>query len=546
MVFKLLGGLGLFIYGMKQMGDGLQKTAGRKLRKLLEMLTTNRIAGVLVGTGVTAIIQSSSATTVMVVGFVNAGLMNLKQSIGVIMGANIGTTITAQLIAFKLTHYSFHAIAIGAALYLFGKKQKTKNIGQVFLGFGILFLGLSTMKDTMKPLRDSQVFLDVMAKFGASPILGVILGTLITVIVQSSSASIGILMGLMSTGIISYQMAVPILLGDNIGTTVTALLSSIGTNSTAKRAALAHMVFNVIGTVVFIVALYVIPDLPGVLERFFINISHYFGQEISANRMLANTHSAFNILNALIWLPFVGIIVKIVNKIIPEKEEKMEEGTKYIDKRMLETPGVALDQTNKELIRMTKLAKESVSQAGEAFLNGDEDIIAEVQKKEDIIDDLEHSIVAYLAEISNHSLAEEDVKRLNGFLNIADAVESMGDHAENIIELAEYKIEHELEFSEQGKDDVKNMFTKAENIIDTSIIALEELDVEKAKWILELEGEIDTLEADYRNAHLGRLNAGDCLPVSGVVFLEILQAVEHIGDQATKVAHSVLEDLKSE
>jgi len=543
MIFQLLGGLGLFIYGMKQMGDGLQKTAGSKLRKLLEMLTTNRVAGVLVGTGVTAIIQSSSATTVMVVGFVNAGLMTLKQSIGVIMGANIGTTITAQLIAFKLTHYSFHAIAIGAALYLFGKKRKTKYLGQVFLGFGILFLGLSTMKDTMKPLRDSQVFINTMEQFGTSPILGVLLGTAVTIIVQSSSASMGILIGLVSVGALNYQAAVPILLGDNIGTTITALLSSIGTNSAAKRSAVAHMVFNVIGTSVFLIALYTIPDLSAMLEHFFTNVSHYFGQDISPSRMLANTHSAFNILNTLIWLPFVGIMAKIVKMIIPDKETDIQQGMKYIDERMLETPSVALDQTNKELVRMAKLAKRSVNKAGDAFISENEELIADVYELEDIIDDLEHNIVAYLAEVSNHSLAEEDVKRVNGFLNVVDAIESIGDHAENIIELAEYKIEHDLEFSEQAEDEINNMFGKAEKIIEVSIEALEDLNVEKAKKILELEGEIDTLEADYRNAHLERLNAGDCFPVSGVVFLDLLKNTERLGDQATNIAHSFLEDL---
>lgn len=546
MLFNLLGGLGLFIYGMRQMGDGLQKTAGKKLRQLLEMLTTNRIAGVLVGTGVTAIIQSSSATTVMVVGFVNAGLMTLKQSIGVIMGANIGTTITAQLIAFKLTHYSFHAIAIGAALYLFGKKRKTKYLGQVFLGFGILFLGLSTMKDTMRPLRDSQMFAHAMDKFGSSPILGVILGTAMTVMVQSSSASIGILISLLSINAITYQMAVPILLGDNIGTTITALLSSIGTNSTAKRSAMGHMIFNVLGTFTFIIALYLIPDLPAMLKSFFIGLSNYFGQDISAGRMLANTHSAFNILNTLLWLPFVGVIVQVVTSLIPEKEVELAKGTKYIDERMIETPGVALDQTKKELVRMGKLSQKSVIKAQKSFLQEDEDLVADLKEIEEVINDLECTIVAYLTDISNRSLSEDDISRLNGYLNIVDAIESVGDNAENIAELAEYKIEHNLEFSEQAIEEVEYMFEKANEVVELSVEVLEELDTKKANKILELEGKIDTLESDYRQAHLERLNDGDCLPVSGVVFLDVLENVEHVGDQVTNLAYSVLENLKCE
>ncbi|MGM0471907.1 MAG: Na/Pi cotransporter family protein [Bacillota bacterium] len=545
MLFNLLGGLGLFIYGMKQMADGLQKTAGKKLRKLLGLLTTNRIAGLLVGTGVTAIIQSSSATTVMVVGFVNAGLMTLKQSIGVIMGANIGTTITAQLIAFKLTNYSFHAIALGAALYLFGSKKKTKYVGQVFLGFGILFLGLSTMKETMAPLRDSPVFITAMEQFGKTPILGVLLGAAITVIVQSSSASMGILIGLVSVGAINYQAAVPILLGDNIGTTVTALLSSIGTNTTAKRSAIAHMIFNVIGSVVFILALYSIPNLPALLEKFFISFSHYFGQDISAERMLANTHSVFNVINALVWLPFVGFMVQIVTKLVPEQTEEPEQGLKYIDERMLQTPGVALDQTHKEIIHMTELSHQSVIKAQQGLVNEDEELIAEIKEQEEIIDRLECEIVAYLAKISDQqALSTDDKERINCLLKIVDAVESIGDNAENIASLTEYKIEENLKFTDQAISEIDKVFGKLEKMLNTLTDALADYNHQSAKQILELEGEVDRLEEDYRDAHLKRLNGGSCVPVAGVIYLEVLKNVEHIGDQITKISYSILEDIK--
>ncbi|MFW5991792.1 MAG: Na/Pi cotransporter family protein, partial [Halanaerobiaceae bacterium] len=395
MLVGLLGGLGLFIYGMKQMSEGLQKTAGKKLKQLLGLLTTNRIAGLLVGTGVTAIIQSSSATTVMVVGFVNAGLMTLKQSVGVIMGANIGTTVTAQLIAFKLSHYSLHAIAIGAGLYIFARRERTKQIGQVILGFGILFLGLSTMKDAMYPLRDSEMFVDAMARFGQSPFLGILLGTGITIMVQSSSASIGILMSLMAVGILDYQAAIPILLGGNIGTTITALLSSIGANKNARRSAFAHTVFNVIGTAVFLGAIYFIPDFTATLERIFTSLSLKMGQEINTSRLLANTHSAFNIINALIWLPFVPFIVSIVNTIIPGEEEKIERGLKYLDERMLETPGMVMTQVKNEVVRMHRIAADMVIDARQAMMNGDLKIAAHIEECEDIINNIEEELVVF-------------------------------------------------------------------------------------------------------------------------------------------------------
>ncbi|MCK8823479.1 Na/Pi cotransporter family protein [Fuchsiella alkaliacetigena] len=540
-IFNFIGGLGLFVYGMKQMGDGLQKTAGNKLRGLLQMLTPNRVAGVLVGAGITSIIQSSSAATVMVVGFVNAGLMTLKQSIGVIMGANIGTTITAQLIAFRLSDYALYAVAIGAFTYLFSSERKIKYVGQVLLGFGILFLGMSIMEDTMRPLRDSQVFIDLMESFGAKPFLGVLIGAVVTIVLQSSTASMGILIGLVSVGALSYQMAVPIILGENIGTTVTALLSSIGTNTAAKRSALAHLIFNVIGSLAFVTVIYTVPNLPAIMEVTLVRISNYFGHSISPGRMLANTHSAFNVLNTLLWLPFVGVMVKIVTNLVPEKEIGVQRGIKYIDKRMLQTPGVALDQTHKELVRMAKLSRKSVAKAGDAFLKGDKDTIAEVKKLEDIIDDLEYSVVAFLAEISNQSLSEDDINRVNSFLNIVDAVESMGDHAENIVELAEYKLENELPFTEHAQEELRNMFDRGEEVLDYSIEALEDFDREKSMQILELEGKLDSLEKEYKDEHMQRLKDGQCYSVSGVVFLDVIHNVENLGDQATNIAHQILE-----
>jgi len=537
MLFSLLGGLGLFIYGMKQMADGLQKSAGRNLKKLLGMLTTNRIAGLLVGTGVTAIIQSSSATTVMVVGFVNAGLMTLKQSIGVIMGANIGTTITAQLIAFKLSHYSLHAIAIGAGLYLFAKKDRTKQIGQVLLGFGILFLGLTTMKDTMKPLRDSQMFIDAMSKFGASPILGVLLGALVTVMVQSSSASIGILISLLSVGAIDYQIAVPILLGDNIGTTITALLSSIGANRNAKRAAMAHMVFNVIGTVIFVVALYIIPDFTGILERIFSS----FGNDVSTVRMIANTHSAFNIINAIVWLPFVPVIVKIVNYLVPGEEETMKRGLSYLDERMIETPSVAVEQLKNEVIRMFEISSDMVSDAKLAFLEQDKELIKSIQKKEEIINELEEELLVFLTKIPQATLSEEDIKVIDMYFIIIDAIESIGDDADKLAKLTLEAIESNGKFSNKAKESIEDTFDIVLDVLVKTRDLMDQGELGLIEDLIASEQDVDDLQFKYRDEHMKRLSENSCHPSAAIIYLEVLEALEHISDQTADIANSFSE-----
>ncbi len=542
MVFSLFGGLGLFIYGMKLMGEGLQKSAGSKLKRLLGLLTTNRVAGLLVGTGVTAIIQSSSATTVMVVGFVNAGLMSLKQSIGVIMGANIGTTVTAQLIAFKLSHYSLHAIAIGAALYLFSKKDRTKQIGQVILGFGILFLGLTIMKDTMRPLRDSQLFVEAMKKFGKSPILGVLLGAVMTVMVQSSSASIGILMSLMAVGVLDYQAAVPILLGDNIGTTVTALLSSVGANRNAKRAATAHMVFNIIGTLVFLSILYLIPDFPQLLENILTELSHRFGSELSPTRMLANTHSVFNILNALIWLPFVNVIVTIVNYIVPAKEdENTEHGLTYLDNRMLQTPSVAVEQFKNEVTRMFEICLDMVYEAKVAFLEYDDKLIKEVRKKEEIVNELEEELLVFLTQIPQTTLSEDDIKTIDMYFIIIDAIESIGDDADELIKLLSESMDKESEFSKEAWESITAIFNIALDLLDRTkeLIMTEEIDL--VDELINGEKEVDKLQFRYRDEHMNRLTEGNCNPDAAIIYLEILESLEHITDQTADIANSFKE-----
>ena len=537
-VFYLLGGLGLFIYGMQQMGEGLQKAAGNKLKHFLGVLTVNPGVGVLVGTVVTSIIQSSSATTVMVVGFVNAGLMSLSQSIGVIMGANIGTTITAQLVAFELGDYAFHAIAIGFFTYFFAKKQRTKYIGQVLLGFGILFLGLNTMSETMRPLKDSPMFLHWMEKFGQYPILGVLTGLLVTVLIQSSSASFGILLGLFSVGAISYQAAIPIILGSNIGTTVTAVLSAIGAKLSAKRTAAAHFVFNVLGASLVIAMLYLVPDFGGVMKGILTSISSIFGVELTSTRLLANTHTFFNVLNTLIWLPFVGLLVVIVKKLVPGEDQRIERGLSYLDQRMLETPSVAVNQLNNEVNRMFGIAYKMVDDINEFVLEHNTKALQEVQEKEEILDELEEELLVFMTKIPQAKLSNSDIEKIDMYFAVIDAIESIGDDASEVAELMKQKEAGKLEFTADAKDSLKQSMEVINQLMKLSRKLIEKEDLSLISEILAAENEMDDLELKYRNEHLRRLSGEHCIPSAGILYLEILDSLENISDQAADIAHS--------
>jgi phosphate:Na+ symporter len=541
MVVGLTGGLGLFIYGMKQMSEGLQKTAGKRLRHFLAFLTKNTFSGILVGTGVTSIVQSSSATTVMVVGFVNAGLMTLYQSIGVIMGANIGTTITAQLISFDLGNYAFHAITIGAIAYLFSNKKKYQYIGQVILGFGILFLGLNIMSETMHPLRESQYIIDLMKNFGTQPILGVLVGMTITVVIQSSSATFGILVGLVSVGVIDFTSGVPILLGSNIGTTVTAILSAIGASKTAKKSAAAHFIFNILGSSIMIILIYIIPDFTGRLRELLRGVSMMTNNTISAERLLANTHTLFNVLNTIIWFPFVGFMVKVVNKIIPGEEVSIERGLVHLDERMLNTPQAAVSQVNMEITRMHGIVQEMVLESRKAVIDKDKEMIKKIKHKEEIINEIEEELLIYLTNIPHTSLPDEDIKILDSYFSIVDDIESIADDANSIAELSEYIIENDLEFSEGATNSINNAYDIVIDYLDDSREIIETGDKKIADRLFEGEEKMDKILLQYRDDHLKRLNKGICIPSAGIAYLEILEDLEHISDQFADIAYSVIE-----
>ncbi|HQD39276.1 MAG TPA: Na/Pi cotransporter family protein [Bacillota bacterium] len=533
-IFGLLGGLGLFLYGMQLMSDGLEKAAGDRMRKILGALTSSTVKGVLVGTVVTAVIQSSSATTVMLVSFVNAGLMTLKQAVGVIMGANIGTTITAQLIAFDLAAYALPAVGLGFLLFFFAKKEAWKNTGEIILGFGILFLGMTVLTGAVKPLRTSPVFVHWMTSFAAQPLLGVAVGAVITMIIQSSSATTGILLAVASQGLISLDAALYVLFGCNIGTCITAMLASIGTNITAKRTALAHVLFNLFGAVIFML-------LFPWFKQLVLFTTHTLMRTTELTRTVANAHTLFNVTNTLIWIPLAGALVAMATKIFPGKEEEEAEGPKYLDRRMLGTPSVALDLALKEIVRTSRIAREMIEKSQLVFLEG-EDLGKEIDKLEDQVDELQREITIYLSMIlSQNVLAEHHSTLLAGLMHVIGDIERIGDHAENISKYGQERKAKGVDFSDAAKAELEDYFQRILTIFAQSVQALADTDRELADEVWREEEEIDALQESLRRNHLDRLCEGHCEPLAGIIFVEVVNNLERIADHATNIAEVVVE-----
>ncbi|MGL4452888.1 MAG: Na/Pi cotransporter family protein [Sarcina sp.] len=529
---ELLGGLGLFLYGMKIMGEGLENSAGDKLKGILEKVTKNRFIGVIVGAIVTAVVQSSSATTVMVVGFVNAGLMNLIQAAGVIMGANIGTTITAQLVAFKLTDYAPLFIAIGALIVIAAKAKKRKELGNIILGFGLLFMGMAAMSSAMKPLANSPVFEQLVLSIGDNTLIGIIVGLGMTAVLQSSSATTGILISLATAGAINIDAALPILFGCNIGTCVTALLACVGTTITAKKAAIIHLLFNVIGTLIF---------LP------FIGVLGNIVQQISPGevaRQVANTHTIFNIGATVIIFPFMGLIIKFVNKIIKGEDEVEAAGPKFIDDKILETPVIAAGQVIKETIRMANKAKKNLELSKKAFDKKDEALVKKVYENEEIINVLEESITSYLVKLSKRDLSNRERNIVAATFHIVTDIERIGDHAENIAELALQRSLKNLKYSDEALKELDIIYGDTIAALDASIKAYEDRNIQKAESVYNIENRIDAQQKEYRNNHIARLNEGKCSAYEGAIFMDLLSNFERIGDHATNIADSVIQNTK--
>lgn len=532
-VISLMGGLGLFLYGMNLMGEALQKSAGTKLKKIIELLTSNLIMGVLVGTVVTAIIQSSSATTVMVVGFVNAGIMTLPQAAGVIMGANIGTTVTAQLVSFNLNGMAPIALGIGIVLYLFGKKAKTKHIAEILIGFGILFTGMDFMKLAVEPLKEYQGFTDLLLTFGTYPILGMLLGFGITAIVQSSSASMGMLVALASEGLIPLSSALPILYGQNIGTCVTSLISSVGASKNARRAAIMHLLFNVLGTIIFLIFLN--GPVVSIVSKM---------DPGNVARQIANTHTLFNVISVILLIPFTKYIIKLAVKLVPDKVSDVEEDEvktiKYIDDRMIETPSIALANTVKETLRMGEKAKDSLNAAMEGILEHSDEKIQKAFTREKLVNDLQKVILNYLLKLSKAPLDEESREVVDALFNTVNDIERIGDHAENIAELAKDAIDIEALFSDQGKTELNDMYNKVISAYTYALEAMRTSNIDLAFKVIKMEEQVDLMEKSCRSNHLHRLNNNLCSIDNGVIYLDIVSNLERVSDHAVNIAQQVI------
>ncbi len=531
---ELLGGLALFLFGMNMMSQNLEKAAGSGLRKLLHALTKNKYLGLVVGALFTMVIQSSSATTVMAVGLVNAGIMNLTQSVGVIFGANIGTTITAQLIAFKLTKAAPVLLFIGIGMMLFQKKKSIQRIGAVILGFGLLFFGLNTMSSAMKPLRSMPEFQSLMLKF-ETPILGVLVGMFMTTIIQSSSASVGILQALAMQGLIGIESAIFIVLGTNIGTCITAVLAAIGTSKNAKRAALIHLLFNILGSFLMIGLVYALPITTWVKAWSPNNVE----------RQIANSHLIFNVTATIIFLPMSSLLVKISKKIIPGEDPVQEpEKLLYIEDHLFATPTIVVGQIIMEVERMGKIVEKCIKNAIDAFIKKDQVLIDQVFSDEGVTDFLNHEITKYLVRANQLDLSPGDAKLVGAMYHVVNDLERIGDHAENIAEFAQSRLDNSsLKFSDKAIDELKNMSGKVFALLQLANDIFKKSDEKRAKAeIAPLEQEIDDLEKELRLEHINRLNSEQCTPRSGTIFIEILSNLERVADHSTNVAYSVLED----
>jgi phosphate:Na+ symporter len=537
MLFEFFGGLGIFLFGLKYMGDGLQNAAGDRLRGILDRFTTNPFMGVLAGIFITVLIQSSSGTTALTVTLVSAGFMTLRQAIGVIMGANIGTTVTAFIIGIDIGEYALPIIAVGAFLIFFFKRRVVNSLGQVVFGFGALFLGLELMSGGMKPLRTLEAFHDLTVSMSNNPILGVVVGTIFTVIVQSSSATIGILQELFSTGAINLKASLPVLFGDNIGTTITAVLAAIGASISARRAAAVHVMFNIIGTLLFLIIL--IP---------YTNFISYLQSVMNLNpeMTIAFAHGIFNVSNTIIQFPFIAALAWIVTRIIPGEEKYVDSTVKHLNLKLIEhSPSVALGQAKEEIMRMGEFARDGLTEAIHYLNTQKKEHAALAFQYEEAINKLDHAITDYLVQVSHSSLSDLHSEEHMNYMNIIRDIERVGDHTENIIELLELRISRKAPLSEQALGELNEMFQLTLETLTSALESLSQNDSKLAIDVLAKEVRIDKMEKDFRRTHIMRLNERSCTGDAGILFVDIISNLERIGDHAVNIAQAVLGEAKA-
>lgn len=545
-VIPFIGGLAMFIYGMNIMADGLQHAAGSKMKKILEVLTQNKLMGIALGALVTAIIQSSSATTVMVVGFVNAGLMNLTQAISVIMGANIGTTITGWLVSagewakmFSPSTLAPIAVMVGVIITLVGKRQQSKDVAGIIIGFGILFIGMNTMSDAVYPLRESEVFKTAFISMGSNPFLGILVGAGVTAIIQSSSASQGILLSLASAGLVPTNAAVFIIMGQNIGTCVTAILSSVGASKNAKCVGTMHLTFNIAGTIIF-----------SILAMFlFARLDPSYGEGIINMTQISFIHTVFNVGTTVILMPFSGYIIKFAMKVngLKAVETKSDEAELvHLDKRMMSTPSVAVEGAKLETIRMGRIARENLSLALSTLSDHDEEKMADVKQREFVIDKLCDNISKYLIDLCMLHLSDKDNEMVTSLLNTVSDMERVGDHAENIVELAEEMKQEGISFSDTALEELNEMSTTTLGAYDNAVKALELDDITYAVKTSFLEDQVDAMEKKLRAGHIERLSNAECSVNAGIHFIDLLGNLERVSDHAMNIAQVVLNEHRAE
>ena len=548
-LFSLFGGLGMFLYGMTVMSDGMQKAASSKMSKFLNIVTENRVMAVILGAGITALVQSSSATTVMVVGFVNAGILNLSQSVGIIMGANIGTTITAWMVSltqvsgsalsiFKPEFFAPLLVGFGSFRLLFGKKGNDDLLADFCVGVGLIFIGLEFMSSAVSPYANSPIFSKAFQIMGGNPILGILTGAVVTGLIQSSAASVSILQTLALSGSVPRVAGFYITLGQNIGTCVTAMISSAGASRTAKRAAMIHLLFNVTGAVLFGILIFLM-SLP---------FTNFFQGRLSPVE-ISLFHTIFNISCTIVLYPFADLLVALSGKLVLETKKDKEEAEnpnhyteveksliQHLDLRILESPAIAIAAAKSEVVNMARITEENIHHATDILLEEKTEEIPEIFKQEKVIDNMQKLLTEYLIHIGNLSLNEMQKLEVNNMFNTITDIERAGDHAENIAEQAQFAEEHAISFSEIGQDDIRKISKTVVESFHASIEAFEKNDLDMVVKTAHLEDQVDEMEEDMRETHIERLNSGACAPQAGVVFLDVISDLERISDHADNIA----------
>ena len=531
-IFHFLGGLGLFLYSIKTMGDGLQQAAGDRLRYYIDKYTSNPFLGILVGIGMTALIQSSSGVTVITVGLVSAGLLTLRQAIGIVMGANIGTTVTSFIIGFKLGDYALPMLFLGAVCLFFTKNRTINNIGRIVFGVGGIFFALNLMSGAMEPLKDLQVFKDYMVELSKNPILGVLVGTGLTLLIQASSATIGILQNLYASNLIDLQGALPVLFGDNIGTTITAIIASLGANIAAKRVAAAHVAFNVIGTVICII--FLVP-FTGLIQWFesFLNLA--------PEMTIAFAHGTFNITNTIIQFPFIGALAFMVTKLIPGEDEVVKYEPLYLDEQLIkQAPSIALGNAKKELLHLGNYAAKAFDLSYDYIINSNEKVAEKGHKTEEAINTIDEKLTRYLISLSGEALSQKESEVLTNILDSSRDLERIGDHAEALINLNDYLQRKNVQFSEAALEELAEIYLKTSDFVKDALESVENNDLEKAQALVERHEDINNMERVLRKTHIKRLNNGECSPQAGVNFIDIISHYTRVSDHAMNLAEKVL------